>query len=49
MKDTTPVKAKPTPDQFKDRDLAAVNPTKEQFEPTDEIPVSQHKRMAGAA
>lgn len=49
MKKPTPVKAKPTPEQFKDRDLCNVNPTKEQFEPTDQVPVSQHKRMAGTA
>ena len=34
--------------RFVDRDLAAVNPAKEQFEPTDAEPVNQHKRMAGA-
>ena len=35
-------------EQLKDRNLAAVNPTKEQFEPTDAMPMPQHQRMAGA-
>ena len=34
---------------YKDRNLAATNPLKEQFEPTDAEPVNQHKRMAGCA
>lgn len=40
-------KAKIEAGSFKDRDLAATNPIKEQFEPTDADPVNQHKRMAG--
>ena len=34
--------------RFVDRNLAAINPMKQQFEPTAAEPVSQHKRMAGA-
>ena len=34
--------------RFVDRNLAAINPTKQQFEPTDAEPVNQHKKMAGA-
>lgn len=33
--------------RFVDRDLQAVNPLKEQFEPTDAEPVRQHIKMAG--
>jgi small ligand-binding sensory domain FIST len=33
--------------KFVDRNLMGVNPSKEQFEPTDANPVRQHKRMAG--
>ncbi len=32
---------------YKDRNLMATNPKKEQFEPTPAEPVNQHKRMAG--
>lgn len=34
--------------RFVARDLKAIDPKKEQFEPTAAEPVSQHKRMAGA-
>ena len=34
--------------RFVDRNLKAVNPKKEQFEPTAAEPVRQHARMAGA-
>lgn len=34
--------------KFVDRNLAAVNPLTEQFEPTDAEPVRQHAKMAGA-
>lgn len=34
--------------KFVDRDLAAVNPLREQFEPTGPEPVRQHAKMAGA-
>ena len=37
------------PGKYVDRNLFKVNPLKEQFEPTDAVPVNQHKRMAGAA
>lgn len=40
------VKARPA-DKFQDRNLAATNPTKEQFEPTEASPIRQSKRMAG--
>lgn len=33
--------------KYVDRDLTKVNPTKEQFEPTDAEPVRQHYKMAG--
>ena len=33
--------------RFVDRDLRAVNPLKEQFEPTPAEPVRQHFKMAG--
>jgi hypothetical protein len=33
--------------KFVDRDLCKVNPTKQQFEPTEAAPVRQHARMAG--
>jgi hypothetical protein len=29
------------------RDIAATNPLKQQFEPTEASPIRQHKRMAG--
>lgn len=32
---------------FVDRDLKAISPKKEQFEPTTSVPLPQHKRMAG--
>ena len=32
---------------FKDRNLMAINPLQQQFEPTDAEPVRQHARMAG--
>jgi hypothetical protein len=35
------------PTGYQDRNLAAVNPLKEQFEPTPASPIPQHKRMAG--
>jgi hypothetical protein len=35
-------------DSYKDRDLCGTSPLTEQFEPTPETPVNQHKRMAGA-
>ena len=38
----------PTPMKFKSRDLSGTNPEKEQFEPTDSVPISQRHRMAGA-
>ena len=34
-------------EQYKDRNLAAINPLTEQFAPTDANPISQHKNMAG--
>lgn len=34
--------------RYVDRNLAKVNPLKQQFEPTAKEPVNQHKRMAGA-
>lgn len=34
--------------KFVDRNLMAVNPLREQFEPTDAEPVRQHAKMAGA-
>ena len=37
----------PAVTKYQDRNLAAVNPLKEQFEPTDASPVPQHTRMAG--
>lgn len=37
------------PSQYKDRNLAEVNPNAEQFEPTDAVPVRQHNKMAGGA
>ena len=37
----------PVPTKYKDRNLAATNPNKEQFEPTDAAPIPQHVRMAG--
>lgn len=30
-----------------ERDLCAVNPLSQQFEPTPDSPIPQHKRMAG--
>jgi hypothetical protein len=30
-----------------DRNLKAISPKKEQFEPTPSVPIAQHKRMAG--
>jgi hypothetical protein len=33
--------------RFVDRNLLAVDPMKEQFEPTDGEPIHGHKRMAG--
>lgn len=33
--------------KFVDRNLTAINPLKQQFEPTDAEPVRQHNRMAG--
>lgn len=32
---------------FRDRNLVAVNPAREQFEPTPAEPVRQHYKMAG--
>ena len=37
------------PKKCVDRNLAKINPLKEQFEPTAACPVNSHKRMAGAA
>lgn len=34
---------------FIDRNLAAINPLSEQFEPTAECPVPQRKRMGGVS
>lgn len=34
--------------EFKDHDLKNVNPTKEQFEPTDTSAIRQRARMGGA-
>ena len=34
--------------QFVDRNLQAIDPKKQQFEPTAAEPVRQHARMAGA-
>lgn len=34
--------------RFVSRDLCAVDPKKEQFEPTEAEPVRQHAKMAGA-
>lgn len=42
-------KAGPVPSKFVDRDLCAVNPLKEQFEPTPAFPVPQRYKMAGGA
>jgi hypothetical protein len=36
------------PQTYMDRDLAKINPLKEQFEPTAAEPVRQHAKMAGA-
>lgn len=36
-----------TSGKFQSRNLKAVDPCKEQFEPTTANPVPQHKRMAG--
>lgn len=36
------------PAALKDRNLAATDPKKEQFEPTDAVPIRQHHRMGGA-
>lgn len=35
------------PTKFKSRNLAAISPNKEQFEPTEGMPVPQHHKMAG--
>ena len=32
---------------YKDRDLCSVSPLKEQFEPTEALPIRQHNKMAG--
>lgn len=37
------------PQQYKDHNLAAVSPDKEQFEPSEASPVRQHNKMAGGA
>ena len=37
------------PQRFRDRNLAAINPLREQFEPTDAVPVRQRNKMAGGA
>ena len=36
------------PQTYMDRDLAKINPLKEQFEPTAAEPVRQHAKMVGA-
>lgn len=38
----------PAPQNLKDRNLIGVNPLKEQFEPTEAMPMRQRARMAGA-
>lgn len=35
------------PQKFQDRNIMKTSPLKEQFEPTDAVPVRQHQRMAG--
>jgi hypothetical protein len=42
-------KAKSGSGSVKDRNLAAVNPLKQQFEPTPASPVRQHYKMAGGS
>ena len=42
------VKTPKAPEKCVERNLAAINPTKEQFEPTEAMPMPQHQRMAGA-
>jgi len=37
------------PTKLIDRNLEAISPLKEQFEPTEGRPIPQHKTMAGAA
>lgn len=44
-----PVKNVKTPEKFNSREWHNISALKDQFEPTDEIPISQHKRMAGWA
>lgn len=39
--------ALPSAGSFVARDLCAVNPLAQQFEPTAASPIRQHKRMAG--
>lgn len=43
------MKAPAVPTKFVDRDLCKVNPLKEQFEPTDAMPVRNTYKMAGGA
>ena len=42
-----PAREAKTPSNFTNRELKGVNPLKEQFEPTEAIPVRQRQRMAG--
>ena len=37
------------PTTYHDRALAGMSPLKEQFEPTEAMPVPQHYKMAGGA
>lgn len=39
----------PAAKNFKDRNLMGVSPLRQQFEPTDAMPVKQHFKMAGGA
>ena len=43
------VKAAATPKTFHNRNVAAIDPKKEQFEPTEQSPVRQPYKMAGGA
>ena len=44
-----PAKAAATPALFKDRNIAAMAPENNQFEPTEAVPVPQRYKMAGGA
>ena len=41
------VRGASTPTEFKDRSLSHIDPKREQFEPTEAVPIRQHHRMAG--